>query len=187
MFKKSDVLPLILALISTAVVLGVGFLWFTRINIASTTSTGNSDTPSQGNTSGASNRNFSAPDIVPMGTAITINDSTRMGWISQALKKSFHKQFPGTAVITDAEGSKMGMELLHSGEIDLAAIDRPLNKKEKERGLAAVNIYGVTPDKDNDPAEEVLYYVYQKPASDEVLAFLGYALSSQGQEAIFER
>lgn len=207
MFKKSDILPLILALMSTALVLGVGLLWLTKIDIANpnnrnnasnnslsteaNNNSGNSETnlDSVSNSSSSqatSSKTFPAPDIVPMGTAISINGSTRMVQINKALKRGFHKQFPGTAITTDADGSSVGMELLSLGKIDLAAINRPLNKQEKARGLAAVNISGLTPDTNQGSTPEVVYYVYRQPASDEVEAFLGYALSFQGQEAIFE-
>lgn len=313
MSPKNDTLPLTLALISTVVVLATGFLWLKKTNnsqISIFTDTNNSNIPgstnknSQLNSNPASDRSsasttFSAPHIVPQGIAIDINGSTSLVQTNQALKKSFQRQFPGTVVIANAEGSETGITMLQAGNIDLAAISRPLNAAEQAQGLRAVPIVkdtisvfvssnnpfrrgltnkqlvdifqgnitnwsqlggqdsiirvinrptisgtrqvfkakvlqsktfgtspnfitmerdattpilralgtdgisyatyaqvanqqtvrtvaidGLTPEADSYPYQRVLYYVYQAPANLEVQAFLGYALSSQGQKAI---
>ncbi len=313
MSPKNDTLSLTLALISTVVVLATGFLWLkknTNSQIGIFTDTNNSNIPGSTNKNSQLNSNpastpssasatFSAPHIVPQGIAIEINGSTSLVQTNQALKKSFQRQFPGTVVITNAEGSETGITMLQAGDIDLAAISRPLSTAEQAQGLRAVPIVqdtisvfvsfnnpfrrgltskqlvdifqgnitnwsqlggqdsiirvinrptisgtrqvftakvlqgetfgtspnfitmerdattpilralgtdgisyatyaqvanqqtvrtvaidGLTPEADSYPYQRVLYYVYQAPANLEVKAFLGYALSDQGQKAI---
>lgn len=185
-FKKSDILPAILAFVSTAILIALGFAWFNKIN------TRNAKNPKGRGTSIArtttttqpSSTTFPPPNIVPQGTSVLINGSTRMIQVNLALKKSFQRRFPGTAVITNADGSDTGLELLRTGEIDLAAILRPLTQAEKEQGFAAVTVDELASEVDNQIVQDMLYYVYQEPANIEVEAFLGFALSSKGQKAI---
>lgn len=197
MLKKSDVLPFILALISTMLVVGLGFLWLTKINVAKF---GQKSNISNNNTSKLPARKkvapeatalkssqtnstvFAVPAIVPQGTAITINGSTKMDRINQKLKRNFHKQFPGTGVIVDAEGTQTAIALLRSGDIDLAAIDRSLKAEEKAEGLAAVAVNSLTPEQNH--SSPTMYYVYRKPANADVEVFLGYMLSPEGQAII---
>jgi phosphate transport system substrate-binding protein len=42
----------------------------------------------------------------------------------------------------------------------------------------------LTPDASNYPYQRSLYYIYKDPASAGVQAFLGYASSPQGQQAL---
>ncbi|MGF1587766.1 MAG: substrate-binding domain-containing protein [Pleurocapsa sp.] len=199
MIKKSDILPLILALISTMLIVGLGFLWLTKIDITKfgnekelvedktlKTSESKVKVSSQSAASTDAERNFVMPAIVPQGTAVTINGSTKMARINQALRRGFHRQFPGTAITTNADGSKAGMDLLTSGMIDLAAIERPLNQVETAAGLAAVKIDNLTLNGDSNRGQE-LYYVYREPVEEDVEAFLGYVLSPIGQQAIIDR
>lgn len=195
MFKKSDILPAILAFISTAILIALGFAWFNKIStrnaenfegkgtsvVRTTTTNRNSITTQTSSTS------FPPPNIVPQGTSVRINGSTRMIQVNLALKKSFQRRFPGTAVITSADGSDTGLELLRTGEIDIAAILRPLTRVEKEQGFAAVTVDELVSEADNQVVQDMLYYVYQEPASIEVEAFLGFALSAKGQKAIVNR
>lgn len=312
MSQKNDTVPLILAFLCTSAVFGAGLWWFTnKSDLNSTLSS--SDNQKRVTTSANQNANnniqqlspvtkFKAPSNVPQGTAIAINGSTSMVKINQSLKKSFQQQFSGTQVITNAQGSGTGIKLLQQGNIDIAAISRPLTDQEQASGLASVPIIkdeiavvvsvnnpfrrgltdtqvkdifmgnitnwselggksstvrvinrpsisgthqvfkqevlqgnnfgsssnftimdrdattpilraldtngisyatyaqvanqqtvrtvainGLTPEAGNYPYQRVLYYAYQEPASVEVKAFLGYALSPQGQKAIAEK
>ncbi len=54
----------------------------------------------------------------------------------------------------------------------------------KQTTVRTVAIDGVTPDASNYPYQRTLYYVYKQNPSDAVKAFLGYATSPQGQQAI---
>jgi phosphate transport system substrate-binding protein len=47
-----------------------------------------------------------------------------------------------------------------------------------------LSVDGLTPDASNYPYQRSLYYVYKDPASAGVQAFLGYATSPQGQQAL---
>lgn len=202
MLKKSDILPLILAFISTAFIVGVGFFLFTKINTTrlssenevSASKLNNSDSKTKLDSSSASlieatpdNQGvFAMPVIVPEGTAVIINGSSKMNQINQALRKSFLQEFPRTAITTYTDGNKLGIDLLISGDIDVAAIDRPLSETEKAAGLAAMMINNSMDEKDSHLAPK-FYYAYQKPVKADVEAFLGYVLSPQGQRAINQR
>ncbi len=77
---------------------------------------------------------------VPAGTTISIDGSTSMVLINEALKAGFMRAFPGTVVSTAAIGSDNGLQALLGGSISLAAISRPLTPEEQGRGLAAVPV-----------------------------------------------
>lgn len=203
MLKKSDILPLILAFISTAFIVGVGFFLFTKINTTrlsgenevNTNNLNNSgsktqlDSPSSKSSAEASIEDqevFVMPVIVPEGTAVIINGSSKMNQINQALRKGFLQKFPRTAITTYTDGNKLGIDLLISGDIDVAAIDRPLSETEKAAGLAAMMINNSMDEKDSHLAPK-FYYAYQKPVKADVKAFLGYVLSPEGQRAINQR
>ena len=158
-FKKNETLAFILALVSTIVVLGLGYGALTKIK-SSTTATGQ-DNSNEGNLSIASDNNsntatsavsFSAPGIVPMGISVRINGSSQMEQVNKLLKRSFQKEFPGTTVNVGADGSETGVRLLLSGQVDLAAIARPLNQEEKAKGLTAISVKGNFLEGDAPPA-----------------------------------
>ncbi|MEL6440680.1 MAG: hypothetical protein AAFQ80_15665 [Cyanobacteria bacterium J06621_8] len=197
MLRKSDILPLVLAAISAALIVGLGYFGVTSIyaakvgknqaadNVVTDNSQSkpklNNDLTADSTTSPA--EAFVIPAIVPEGTAVNINGSRKMAQINQALSRGFHRQFPGTAINTDNDGNTQGIDLLTSGLIDLAAIDRPLNDTEKSSGLKAIKISsGITGDSGFKSDE--LYYVYQEPPTSEAEAFLGFVLSAKGQKAI---
>ncbi len=157
MSQKNETLPLILALLSTIAVLGAGYWWFAnksgiKPNISSIENQEKVNPVDNQNTKNNSNNKnpvlsqsaatvqFKAPTSVPSGTAIAINGSTSMVQVNQALKTSFQQQFPGTQVITNAQGSDRGIQLLQQGDIDVAAISRPLTTQEQAGGLATVPI-----------------------------------------------
>lgn len=197
MLKKSDILPLILAFISTAFIVGAGFLWFTKSNTAKlnaenevqVSNLNNSDSKTHVNSSSSAETStdyqkvFVMPAIVPEGTAVIINGSSKMNQINQALRKGFLQEFPRTAITTYTDGNQLGIDLLISGDIDIAAIDRPLSESEKAAGLEAMMINRSIEGKDSH-LNPKLYYAYQQPVKTDVEAFLGYALSPQGQRTI---
>lgn len=198
MLKKSDILPLILAAISTALIVGLGYWWLTKINttkidgkseVTNNNAADDAATQAKHNsqltTTTASDPQevFVMPAIVPEGTAVSINGSSKMARINQALSKSFHRQFPRTAIQTDADGNIQGIKLLTSSAIDIAAIDRPLSDQEKLAGLREIQIRPHNPTNQEGKTPK-LYYAYRQPATAEVSAFLGFVLSSQGQEIV---
>lgn len=168
MLTKNDILPFVLASASTAAVIGVGYGGVKIINSAVSNRTNIATT------------SFSAPRIVPVGISVSINGVESMKQVNQDLQKSFQREFPGTTVKIDTDGSEAALTLLLLGKIDLAAIARPLTTKEKALGLAAVTL-----DKTNSDSNlKTLAYVYRQPASFRVETFLGHVLSPQGQAAI---
>ncbi|MBW4601504.1 MAG: phosphate ABC transporter substrate-binding protein [Calothrix sp. FI2-JRJ7] len=54
----------------------------------------------------------------------------------------------------------------------------------KQQTVRVVPIDGLTPDSSSYPYQRTLYYVYKTPANPAVQAFLGYATSPQGQQAL---
>ncbi len=54
----------------------------------------------------------------------------------------------------------------------------------KQKTVRVVPINNTTPDSPSYPYKRTLYYVYKNPASPAVKAFLGYATSPQGQQAM---
>jgi len=77
---------------------------------------------------------------VPAGTMISIDGSTSMVLINEALKTSFLNTYPGTVVNTAATGSDNGIQALLAGRVNLAAISRPLTAAEQSQGLEAVPV-----------------------------------------------
>jgi len=77
---------------------------------------------------------------VPAGTTISIDGSTSMVLINEALKTSFLNSYPGTVVNTAATGSDNGIQALLGGSVNLAAISRPLTAAEQSKGLEAVPV-----------------------------------------------
>jgi phosphate transport system substrate-binding protein len=83
---------------------------------------------------------FPLQQNVPAGTTITIDGSTSMVLINEALKAAFLKAHPGTVVNTAATGSDNGIEALQGSTVTLAALSRPLTAEEQKRGLVAVPV-----------------------------------------------
>jgi phosphate transport system substrate-binding protein len=77
---------------------------------------------------------------VPAGTTVSIDGSTSMVLINEALKTSFLNTHPGTVVNTAATGSDNGIQALLAGRVNLAAISRPLTAAEQSQGLEAVPV-----------------------------------------------
>lgn len=83
---------------------------------------------------------FSLPQTVPQGTKLTINGSTSMETINEALKQSFEKQYSGTEINISKDGTDAALQALREGKVDLAAIGRPLTAAEKAEGFVAVPV-----------------------------------------------
>ena len=54
----------------------------------------------------------------------------------------------------------------------------------KQQTVRVMAINNLTPEAGGYPYQRQLYYVYKNPASAQVQAFLGYATSPQGQQAL---
>ncbi|MDZ8235907.1 MAG: phosphate ABC transporter substrate-binding protein [Nostoc sp. ChiQUE01a] len=83
---------------------------------------------------------FSPPNSLPSGTTVRIDGSTSMVTINQNLKRTFERQFPGTNVVTNANGSQNGIADLLAGRTDIAAVSRPLTAQEQSQGLVALPV-----------------------------------------------
>ncbi|HAC62278.1 MAG TPA: porin [Cyanothece sp. UBA12306] len=83
---------------------------------------------------------FDFPQSVAKGTTITLNGSTSMAHINQALKISFEKTFSESLIAINAQGSDIGIQDILKGKIDLAASSRPLTSSEKQQGLIAIPV-----------------------------------------------
>ena len=143
MSQKNETLTLVIALLITAALLGGGWFFF-RGKFAGEDNNyadQNSQNGNSGNNNTGVNANtFPSPNNVPDGTIIKIAGSTSMVQINQALKNSFQQQFPNTTVETQPGGTDKGIELLAGGNIDIAAVSRPLTSEETSQGLVPVAI-----------------------------------------------
>jgi phosphate transport system substrate-binding protein len=154
MKQKNETAVLILSLLITAGILGGGYWWFSRqsgFDLGKLISgEGNpSPTPNEtvsspeklpAPTSPTASTTFSAPAKVPRGMTVRIDGSTSMVQINQALRNSFELRFPGTNVDATADGSDNGIQDLLAGNVDLAAISRPLTSQEQAQGLVAIPV-----------------------------------------------
>ncbi|MFM7427998.1 MAG: glycogen/starch/alpha-glucan phosphorylase, partial [Elainella sp.] len=80
------------------------------------------------------------PNELLEGGKLRIDGSNQMTAINQVLKQRYEKQFPGSKVELRDRGTEAALEELKTGEIDLAAIGRPLTATEKAEGLIEVPI-----------------------------------------------
>ncbi|XHX79714.1 MAG: DUF4912 domain-containing protein [Stenomitos frigidus ULC029] len=83
---------------------------------------------------------FSPPSVVPSGTKITVDGSSSMATINQALKKVYEEKYAGTSVTLAAAGSDSALKALLEDKVDLAAIGRALTAEEKQKGLVTTPI-----------------------------------------------
>ncbi|WP_254903841.1 MULTISPECIES: substrate-binding domain-containing protein [Cyanophyceae] len=144
MAQKNDTLPLMMALVVTLGILGGGGWWFLNRSgfqglAPNGAETGNNDGAIAPG-SQATDNPFSPPATVAPGTVVKISGSTSMVQINTALKNRFELQYPQTRVETTANGSSKGLEDLLAGNIDLAAISRPLQPEEMQQGLKAIAV-----------------------------------------------
>ncbi|MEM8779908.1 MAG: phosphate ABC transporter substrate-binding protein [Cyanobacteria bacterium P01_G01_bin.49] len=149
MTQKNESLIMVASLVITLGIVGGGYWWFTDQGKGDEKSTAFSSSQDQSATSDtqlppppspASATRIATPTNVPRGTKITIDGSTSMVLINQALKNRFEQQFPGTQVMIDAKGTDNGIQALQAGSIDIAAISRPLTSQEQQQGLEAIPI-----------------------------------------------
>jgi phosphate transport system substrate-binding protein len=79
---------------------------------------------------------FPMPTAFPSGSGVKIDGSTSMAAINQSLQKQFVAKFGEAKVELAANGTEKALEAVGKGEIDLAALGRPLTDTEKAQGLA---------------------------------------------------
>jgi phosphate transport system substrate-binding protein len=83
---------------------------------------------------------FAIPESLPSDTKIQINEASSMSAASKALQERFVKKFPTAQVNIEDKTTDESLAALEKGEIDLAAIGRPLMPEETAKGLAQVPI-----------------------------------------------
>ncbi|BAZ07070.1 phosphate ABC transporter substrate-binding protein [Calothrix sp. NIES-3974] len=136
MSKSSGPPPIVFILILLAL-LGGGWWFFSKRDTGSLPVT----TAPAPNSIPAGNINTApAPNSIPAGTNIRIDGSTSMVTINENIKAGFSSQYPGVNVNTAARGTDAGIQALLSGQIDIAAISRPLTPTEKAQGLVETPI-----------------------------------------------
>jgi phosphate transport system substrate-binding protein len=128
MSRKSGPPPIVFILL-LFLVLGAGYWWFfirksppVPIGVGETTTL------------------FPLPTTVASGTTVKIDGSTSMVTINKNLKNGFEKQFPGTKVEINGNGTDQGIEDILAGKVDIAAASRPLTAPEQSQGLKSVTI-----------------------------------------------
>jgi ABC-type phosphate transport system substrate-binding protein len=81
------------------------------------------------------------PTEVPTETKpLRIDGPSDMTAINQLLKQRYQERFPGSEVRLNAKGTERALQELRDGEIDLAAIGRPLTAIEQGQGLRVIPI-----------------------------------------------
>ena len=81
---------------------------------------------------------FPFPDSVPSGTTIKLESSSTLAGINEVLEQRFENQFSGTDVNVNYTNSDAALAALDRGEIDIAAIGRPLTDTEKSAGYQEI-------------------------------------------------
>ncbi len=84
------------------------------------------------------NASFPLPQSLQSGTTVKVDGSSSMRVINEALRKRFEQKYPGTKVDLASGGSDGALAALQRGDINLAAVGRPLTDQEKAQGLEFV-------------------------------------------------
>ena len=83
---------------------------------------------------------FTLPDALTADDSLLIDGSSSMRSMNAALTEQFQARYADPAVTSEENGSDLAIDRLLNGEIDLAAIGRPLTEAEQDAGLVAVPI-----------------------------------------------
>ncbi|MGL5033469.1 MAG: phosphate ABC transporter substrate-binding protein [Microcystaceae cyanobacterium] len=144
MSQQKEGLILLISLGITGSLIGGGIWWFTQKpssnlpNTTAPTATGDRlpPPPSPGEVANLAEKTYQ----VPSNTVIKINGATSMVSINKVLGRLFEKNYPNSQVKTDGFGSDKGILGLMMGDINLAAVSRPLSQKEIAQGLVQVPV-----------------------------------------------
>lgn len=80
------------------------------------------------------------PESLPKGTTVKVDGSSSMRVINEALRKRFEQKYPGTKVDLATGGTDGALAALQRGDINLAAVGRPLTTQEKAQGLVFIPV-----------------------------------------------
>src|SRR5919199_527435 len=83
---------------------------------------------------------FPLSKSLPSGTTVKVDGSRSRSVINEALRKGFEEKFPGTKVELASGGTEGALAALLRGDINMAAVGRPLTDKEKAQGLVATPV-----------------------------------------------
>ncbi|HEY9736607.1 MAG TPA: substrate-binding domain-containing protein, partial [Trichocoleus sp.] len=83
---------------------------------------------------------FTPPATLATGTTLNIDGSTNMRVINQALAQGFEERYPGSDVVLSSNGVEAALQALLQGNLNLAAVGRPLSDQERSQGLTQVPI-----------------------------------------------
>ena len=83
---------------------------------------------------------FSPPASLDAGTSLLIDGSSSMQALNEALTAQFQERYSDAEVEASSSSTDEALERLQSGEINLAAIGRPLTQAEQDAGLVAVPV-----------------------------------------------
>ncbi len=83
---------------------------------------------------------FPLPQSLPQGTTVKVDGSSSMRVINSALRQRFEQKYPGSKIEMATGGSDQALTALRRGDINLAAIGRPLTAQEKAQGLVFVPV-----------------------------------------------
>ncbi|NJM98014.1 MAG: DUF4912 domain-containing protein [Phormidesmis sp. RL_2_1] len=83
---------------------------------------------------------FTFPESLDGADPLVIDGSSSMRAMNAALSEQFQTRYSNTTVETNENGTDVALERLLNGEINLAAIGRPLTEAEIDAGLTAIPI-----------------------------------------------
>ncbi len=138
--KRSGPPPIVFILLLVGLLGGAYWFFFRKPKVAPVVTPPGLEAPQAGTNTPAASANFALQPSVAAGTTVSIDGSTSMVLINEALKAGFMQQYPGTQVNTAAVGSDNGIQALLGGSVDVAASSRSLTPQEQAQGLMAVPV-----------------------------------------------
>ncbi len=81
---------------------------------------------------------FELPETIPTDKPLSIDGDPSLVPTNVAVAERFTEQYPNTPVRLESTGSEAALDAVRSGDIDIAAMGRPLTDQETATGLVAV-------------------------------------------------
>ena len=85
-------------------------------------------------------KTFTPPESLGSDSSLSIDGSSSMQAMNEALTQQFKERYADAKVDSASNGTDAALERLRVGEINLAAIGRPLTDAEKQAGFTAVDV-----------------------------------------------
>ena len=83
---------------------------------------------------------FTPPPSLGTDTTLLIDGSSSMRTLNEALTAQFLDRYPEAEVDSATSGTDIALDRLQSGDVNLAAIGRPLTSEEKDAGFTAADV-----------------------------------------------